>query len=66
MPELIRLDGNGYPAIADTPVPAWLEADARRAVDMCPGLALRLTGITPGGKRGKTKEPKRRPSKPLR
>ncbi|MFC0527003.1 ferredoxin [Phytohabitans kaempferiae] len=67
VPELIRLDGNGYPAIADTPVPNWLEADARRAVDMCPGLALRLTGVAQsGGKRGKTKEAKRRPSKPLR
>lgn len=45
LPELVRLDGNGYPAIADTPVPEWLEKDARRAVDMCPGLALRLTGV---------------------
>jgi NADH:ubiquinone oxidoreductase subunit F (NADH-binding)/ferredoxin len=67
VPELIRLDGNGYPAIADTPVPAWLEADARRAVDMCPGLALRLTGVAQGGgKRGRAKEAKRRPAKPLR
>lgn len=61
LPELVRLDPNGYPAIADTPVPAWLEAEARRAVDMCPGLALRLTGVEP---KRKTK-PKTRP-KPLR
>ena len=42
VPELIRLDGNGYPAFPDTPVPDWLEPDARRAVSMCPALALRL------------------------
>lgn len=46
LPELIRLDGDGYPVSADMPVPAWLEADARRAVDMCPALALRPTGFS--------------------
>jgi NADH:ubiquinone oxidoreductase subunit F (NADH-binding)/ferredoxin len=45
VPELIRLDGNGYPAFSDTPVPAWLEAEASKAVNMCPALALRLTGV---------------------
>jgi NADH:ubiquinone oxidoreductase subunit F (NADH-binding)/ferredoxin len=44
VPELVRLDGNGYPAFPDTPVPAWLESEARKAVSMCPALALRLTG----------------------
>ncbi len=43
VPELIRLDGNGYPAFPDTAVPAWLESGARKAVAMCPALALRMT-----------------------
>ena len=43
VPELIRLDGNGYPSFPDAPVPAWLEPEARKAVNMCPALALRLT-----------------------
>jgi len=42
VPELIRLDGNGYPSFPDTPVPPWLEAEANKAVRMCPALALRL------------------------
>ncbi|MFC7480629.1 NADH-ubiquinone oxidoreductase-F iron-sulfur binding region domain-containing protein [Luedemannella flava] len=41
-PELIRLDGNGFPAFADSAVPEWLESSARRAVRRCPALALRL------------------------
>lgn len=41
-PELIRLDGNGFPAFADSAVPEWLEPSARRAVRRCPALALRL------------------------
>ncbi len=43
VPELVSLDMNGYPAIPDRPVPAWLEGQARKAVGMCPALALRLT-----------------------
>lgn len=43
VPEYIRLDGNGFPAFPPTPVPTWLEAGARKAVQMCPALALRLT-----------------------
>ncbi|GGK43920.1 oxidoreductase [Pilimelia terevasa] len=42
-PELIRLDGNGYPALPDLPVPPWLEGDAKQAVKVCPELALKLT-----------------------
>ncbi|GAA3452435.1 NADH-quinone oxidoreductase subunit NuoF family protein [Dactylosporangium matsuzakiense] len=42
LPELIRLDDNGFPAIPNGAVPSWLEAQARRAVDMCPAMALRL------------------------
>jgi NADH:ubiquinone oxidoreductase subunit F (NADH-binding)/ferredoxin len=42
VPEFIRLDGNGFPTFPPTPVPAWLEAGARKAVSMCPALALKL------------------------
>jgi ferredoxin len=44
LPELIRLDRHGYPILLNTPVPGWVEREARRAVAMCPALALRLTG----------------------
>lgn len=44
LPELIRLDKHGYPIVLNTPVPVWAERDARRAVAMCPALALRLSG----------------------
>jgi ferredoxin len=43
VPDLIRLDDNGFPAFADTPVPVRMEAAAQRAVAMCPALALRVT-----------------------
>ncbi|XVQ14336.1 NADH-ubiquinone oxidoreductase-F iron-sulfur binding region domain-containing protein [Spirillospora sp. CA-255316] len=39
---LVRMDEYGYPVIPGEPIPARLEADARRAVARCPGLALRL------------------------
>jgi NADH:ubiquinone oxidoreductase subunit F (NADH-binding)/ferredoxin len=41
-PELIRLDREGYPVLLDTAIPPWSERHARRAVSMCPSLALRL------------------------
>jgi NADH:ubiquinone oxidoreductase subunit F (NADH-binding)/ferredoxin len=44
VPELIHLDGQGYPVMLDSPVPDWLDRSARQAVEMCPALALRLTG----------------------
>ena len=43
VPELVQLDGHGYPAFLDMPVPFWLEREARQAVEMCPALALKLT-----------------------
>jgi ferredoxin len=43
LPELIALDEWGYPLIADADVPPELEALARRAVSVCPTLALRLS-----------------------
>jgi ferredoxin len=41
LPELIELDEWGYPILADS-VPPGLAAHARRAVNACPALALRL------------------------
>ena len=45
LPEMIELDDWGYPIIAPWPVPPFLESHARRAVDTCPVLALRLTEV---------------------
>ena len=42
LPELIRLDDWGYPIIEQAEVPPELEDLARRAVDVCPTLALLL------------------------
>ena len=41
-PERVILDDWGYPIIDPEPLPASLEAHARRAVAACPTLALRL------------------------
>ncbi|MFC4908442.1 NADH-ubiquinone oxidoreductase-F iron-sulfur binding region domain-containing protein [Actinomadura gamaensis] len=49
----VRMDGYGYPVIPDEPLPAALEPAARKAVAMCPGLALRLVPRTPHSKPGK-------------
>ena len=42
LPELIELDDWGYPIIRDGGVPATLLDHARRAVNVCPVLALKL------------------------
>lgn len=42
----IRMDEYDYPVLTAEPSPARLEADARRAVAMCPALALRLVPRT--------------------
>jgi ferredoxin len=42
LPELIRLDDWGYPIVADSAVPGELRGLARKAVDVCPTLALLL------------------------
>jgi NADH:ubiquinone oxidoreductase subunit F (NADH-binding)/ferredoxin len=47
VPELVQLDGQGYPVFLDMPVPAWLAPQAQQAVQMCPSLALRLTAAAP-------------------
>jgi ferredoxin len=41
-PERITLDDWGYPIIDSKPIPANLEDHARRAVSVCPTLALAL------------------------
>lgn len=53
VPELIQLDGNGFPSFPDTPVPAWLERGAQRAIGACPALALRLTAVPDTSRRAK-------------
>lgn len=47
LPELISLDDWGYPMIQRGTVPANLLEHARRAVDACPVLALRLARTAP-------------------
>ncbi len=42
LPEVIDADEWGYPVVRPD-VPAALEPAARRAVDRCPALALRLS-----------------------
>ena len=42
LPELVTLDDWGYPVIAPGTVPERLLDHARRAVDVCPVLALQL------------------------
>jgi ferredoxin len=48
LPEVLREDDWGFPVArdgrADPAVPAALLPSARRAVDRCPALALRLIG----------------------
>jgi ferredoxin len=46
LPELISLDDWGYPIIKAGNVPSRLDDYARRAVDACPVLALRLASMT--------------------
>jgi NADH:ubiquinone oxidoreductase subunit F (NADH-binding)/ferredoxin len=41
-PDLVRLDENGFPMIADAEVPYGALPQAREAVEKCPALALRL------------------------
>jgi ferredoxin len=42
LPELIGPDPWGYPVLSEHPVPEYLLAHARRAVEACPTLALLL------------------------
>jgi ferredoxin len=42
VPELIGLDEWGYPVVSPDPVPGQLSRHAKRAVNLCPALALKL------------------------
>jgi len=46
LPERITLDDWGFPIIEDKVVDGQLLAHARRAVEACPRLALRLERVT--------------------
>ncbi|WP_327087321.1 ferredoxin [Nonomuraea sp. NBC_01738] len=41
LPEFVDLDESGYPSFR--PIPGWMLKDVKRAVGMCPALALRVT-----------------------
>lgn len=62
LPERITLDEWGYPLIDDTPIPASLEGLARRTVNACPTLALRLRASAASARDGGGAAP-RRPSR---
>jgi len=51
VPELVRLDQQGFPVMPAMAVPPWLERSARQAVTMCPALALRLVPAEPASAR---------------
>jgi NADH:ubiquinone oxidoreductase subunit F (NADH-binding)/ferredoxin len=57
VPELVQLDGQGYPVFLDMPVPPWLLQEAQQAVQMCPSLALRMTAPAPPPPPPPLKEP---------
>jgi ferredoxin len=46
LPERVSLDEWGYPIVDGTPLDPELLAHARRAVGVCPTLALRLVDAT--------------------
>jgi len=46
LPERISLDEWGYPVIDSRPIQGGLVADARRAIDLCPVLALSLRQVS--------------------
>ena len=48
LPERIQLDDWGYPIIDETPIDAHLYNHARRCVNACPVLALRLERVRHG------------------
>ena len=50
LPEAITLDDWGYPVIASGELPEPLEPLARRAVSVCPTLALRLQARPKGAR----------------
>jgi len=59
LPERIDLDDWGYPIISPEPIAAHLVDRARRAVSVCPVLAIRLSSVPAAPT---TDAPVRRPS----
>ena len=58
-PEGVELDDWGYPIVRNGTIPDQLLGHARRAVDVCPALALRLiSGSTAGASRPATDRPR--------
>ena len=53
LPERIELDDWGYPILRPGPVPERLLPLARRAVEVCPVLALTLADVTERGSGGR-------------
>ncbi|MEV1170291.1 NADH-ubiquinone oxidoreductase-F iron-sulfur binding region domain-containing protein [Nonomuraea sp. NPDC049784] len=47
LPEFVDLDDYGFPSFRN--VPGWMAKEARRTVEMCPALALRLAQTTGDG-----------------
>jgi ferredoxin len=48
LPERITVDEWGYPIIDPTPIPAALQDLARKTVNACPTLALKLRAVESG------------------
>jgi ferredoxin len=61
LPEMIELDDWGYPILRPGPVPPDLLTLARRAVDVCPVLAIRLAAV--GAQRSPTLGPAASPAR---
>lgn len=47
IPELIRINPDGFPSVADAVVPMHMRGRAERAVRRCPALAMRLEQTAP-------------------
>jgi ferredoxin len=47
LPDRIALDEWGFPVISSAPIRTGEETDARRAIGVCPALALRLADSRP-------------------
>lgn len=54
-PEYISLDDWGYPIVDAGEIPAALLAHARRAVNACPKVALRLERVAPRARTSRRK-----------
>ncbi|MEW1838505.1 NADH-ubiquinone oxidoreductase-F iron-sulfur binding region domain-containing protein [Nonomuraea angiospora] len=55
LPEFVELDDYGFPSFRT--VPGWMAKEARRTVEMCPALALRMVQTTGDGHGGPAPKP---------